>query len=342
MENFGGKTILVTGGTGTFGTAVVQRFLQTDIAEIRIFSRDEKKQEDQRIHYSNSKLKFFLGDVRSLPSCQAAMQGVDYVFHAAALKQVPSCEFFPMEAIMTNAIGADNVMQAAQDAGVQKCIVLSTDKAAYPVNAMGMTKALMEKLMVSRSKRASEKGMTLCATRYGNVMASRGSVIPLMIGQILQGKPLTVTDPTMTRFMMLIEEAVELVLFAFAHGKSGDLFVKKAVSARIDTVAEALLKIFNASNPIHIIGVRHGEKMYETLLTREEMASAEDMGHYFRVPADERDNNYHSYVEEGNQAIKNLDDYHSHNIKLLNVDELCELLMELDVVKEGLEGKVPL
>lgn len=338
---FKDKTLLVTGGTGTFGKAVAEAFLGTDIREIRIYSRDEKKQEDLRIHYSSPQLKFFLGDVRNYNSTRDAMEGVDYVFHAAALKQVPSCEFFPMEAILTNAVGADNVMRAAVEARVQKCIVLSTDKAAYPVNAMGISKAMMEKLMVARARVSRDRGTMFSATRYGNVMASRGSVIPLMVGQIMQGKPLTVTDPAMTRFMMLIEEAVDLVLYAFENGQSGDLFVKKAPAATVETLAMALKKLFNAANPLQVIGTRHGEKLYETLLTREEMAEAEDMGGYFRVAADARDLNYHGYVSEGNQDMSRLEDYHSHNTAQLDVDALCELLMKLDVVKEGLEGKIP-
>jgi UDP-N-acetylglucosamine 4,6-dehydratase len=341
MSGFSGKTLLVTGGTGTFGKAVLETFLDSEIAEIRVFSRDEKKQEDLRIHYNNPKLRFILGDVRSEHSCRDAVEGAHFVYHAAALKQVPSCEFYPMEAILTNAIGADNVMRAAVEAGVEKCIVLSTDKAAYPVNAMGISKAMMEKLMVARARIAKGRGTMFAATRYGNVMASRGSVIPLMIGQIMQGKPLTVTDPNMTRFMMLIEEAVDLVIYAFEHGQTGDLFVKKAASSTVETLALALKKIFNASNPIQVIGTRHGEKLFETLLTREEMAEAIDMGDYFRVPADGRDLNYHSYVSEGNQAIGSLEDYHSHNSEQLTVDELIEVLMKLDVVHEGLAGKLP-
>jgi UDP-glucose 4-epimerase len=341
MSIFSQKTLLVTGGTGTFGKATVDAFLPTDIGEIRIFSRDEKKQEELRIAYNHPKLRFIIGDVRNYQSCRDAMEGVDFVFHAAALKQVPSCEFYPMEAILTNAIGADNVMRAAAEAGVQRCIVLSTDKAAYPVNAMGISKAMMEKLMVARARVSKNKGIMLAATRYGNVMASRGSVIPLMISQILQGKPLTVTEPSMTRFMMLIEEAVELVLFAFEHGETGDLFVKKAPSATVETLALALKKIFNADNPIQVIGVRHGEKLYETLLTREEMAIADDMGGYYRVPADHRDLNYHQYVNEGNPTLVKQEDYHSHNSELLDVDGMVELLMKLNVVKDALEGKMP-
>jgi UDP-glucose 4-epimerase len=340
-DQFFGRTLLVTGGTGTFGKATVDAFLPTSIGEIRIFSRDEKKQEDLRIAYNNPKLRFILGDVRNEQSCRDAMEGVDFVFHAGALKQVPSCEFYPMEAILTNAIGADNVMRAAAEAGVKKCIVLSTDKAAYPVNAMGISKAMMEKLMVARSRVSRGKGIMFAATRYGNVMASRGSVIPLMIGQILQGRPLTVTDPEMTRFMMLIEEAVELVVYAFENGTTGDLFVKKAPAATVETLALALKKIFNADNPIQVIGTRHGEKLYETLLTREEMAEAVDMGGYYRVPADGRDLNYHSYVGEGRTDLGALQDYHSHNTDRLDIDGMVELLMKLQVVRDGLEGKMP-
>ncbi len=340
MSVFAQKTLLVTGGTGTFGKATVDHFLPTDIGEIRIFSRDEKKQEDLRIHYNNPKLKFIIGDVRSEQSCRDAVEGADYVFHAAALKQVPSCEFYPMEAIATNAIGADNLMRASADAGVKSCVVLSTDKAAYPVNAMGISKAMMEKLMVARARISRNKGIVFTATRYGNVMASRGSVIPLFIDQILQGKPLTITDPQMTRFMMLIEEAVDLVLYAFEHGQTGDLFVKKAPSATVETLALAMKQIFNASNPIQVIGTRHGEKLFETLLTREEMAEATDMGDYYRVSADARDMNYHSYISEGDKTIGDLEDYHSHNSEQLTVDELIELLMKLQIVRDALEGKV--
>lgn len=341
MSLFDQKTLLVTGGTGTFGKATFEHFLSTDIGQIRILSRDEKKQEDLRIAYNNPKLRFILGDVRNEQSCRDAMAGVDFVFHAAALKQVPSCEFFPMEAILTNAIGADNVMRAAAEAGVQRCIVLSTDKAAYPVNAMGISKAMMEKLMVARARVSRSKGIMFSATRYGNVMASRGSVIPLLVGQIMQGKPITVTDPHMTRFMMFIEEAVDLVLYAFENGQSGDLFVKKAPASTVETLALALKRIFNADNPIQVIGTRHGEKLYETLLTREEMSSAIDMGGYYRVPADGRDLNYQSFVSEGDERVGELEDYHSHNTRRLDIDGTVELLMKLPVVREGLEGKMP-
>lgn len=338
---FEGKKLLITGGTGTFGNAVVNAFANSDVEEIRIFSRDEKKQEDFRISYNNPKLKFIVGDIRDYQSCRDAMIGVNLVFHAAALKQVPSCEFFPMEAIKTNALGADNVMRSAVESGVSNCIVLSTDKAAYPVNAMGMSKAMMEKLMVARSRVSKSSGTTFCATRYGNVMASRGSVIPLMIGQIMQNKPITITDPNMTRFMMLIEEAVELVIYAFSNGQTGDLFVKKAPAATIETLAHALKGIFNASTPISVIGTRHGEKLYETLLTREEMAHADDHGGYYRVPADGRDLNYHSYVSEGDTRVAEITDYNSHNTTILDVDGMTELLLKLKVVQDGLAGILP-
>lgn len=296
---FKDKTLLITGGTGTFGNAVLHRFLETDIKEIRIFSRDEKKQEYLRIALANPKVKFFIGDVRNYDSLLPALQGVDYVFHAAALKQVPSCEFFPIEAIRTNDLGAENVMNAAMTCGVKNLIVLSTDKAVYPINAMGMSKALMEKLMVAKARMYGDKQTIFCGTRYGNVMGSRGSVIPLFLRQIQQGMPLTLTDPNMTRFMMRIEDAVDLVLYAFQNGNPGDMFVQKAPAATIGTLTEAMLKLFNAKNEIRIIGTRHGEKLYETLLNREEMANAEDMGDYYRVPADVRDLNYSCYFVEG-------------------------------------------
>lgn len=340
-QAFAGKTLLVTGGTGTFGHAVVHRFLNSDIGEIRIFSRDEKKQEDMRLHYRDSKLSFFVGDVRSHTSCKDAMAGVDYVFHAAALKQVPSCEFFPMEAIQTNAIGADNVMRAAVDEGVKSVVVLSTDKAAYPVNAMGISKAMMEKLMVARARVSRKTGTVLSATRYGNVMASRGSVIPLFIKQITNGEPLTVTDPDMTRFMMSIDDAVELVLYAFEHALTGDIFVKKAPAASLGVLVEAIKLVFGVPNhPVTVIGTRHGEKLYEALLTREEMANADDCGDYYRVGADERDLNYKAYVEEGQSMLSKMDDYHSHNTAQLTVDEMVAKLMELDIVQEALQGWV--
>ena len=332
---FTNKTLLITGGTGTFGNAVLRRFLATDIGQIRIFSRDEKKQHDMRLAYNHPKLKFYIGDVRRPESLLDAMQGVDYVFHAAALKQVPSCEFYPMEALLTNALGAENVMNAAMAAGVQRLIVLSTDKAAYPINAMGLTKALMEKLAVAKSRVAVERGCVICATRYGNIMGSRGSVIPLFIEQIRTGQPLTVTDPDMTRFMMSIDGAVDLVLYAFEHAQPGDLFVQKAPAATIQTLALALKRLFHADNPLRIIGTRHGEKKYETLLTREELLHAGDLGDYFRVPADNRDLNYAAYFSEGSRPLPD-EDYNSHNTRRLDEAQLADLLAELDFVQEAL------
>ena len=329
------RTLLITGGTGTFGNAVLHRFLQTDIAEIRIFSRDEKKQHDMRLEYGNNrKLKFTIGDVRRPESLLDAMVGVDFVFHAAALKQVPSCEFYPMEALLTNAVGAENVMNAAMAAGVSNVVVLSTDKAAYPINAMGISKAMMEKLAVAKARIAADRGCTISITRYGNVMASRGSVIPLFVEQIRAGKPLTVTDPHMTRFMMSIDDAVDLVLYAFEHGQPGDLFVQKAPAATIETLAQAMLRVFGADNPIQIIGTRHGEKQYETLLTREEMIRAVDLGGYFRIPADNRDLNYDAYYTEGLEPLSQQEDYNSHNTRRLSVDEMVELLVGLAEVRE--------
>lgn len=336
-DNFTGKTLLITGGTGTFGNAVLHKFINTDIAEIRIFSRDEKKQNDMRLEYSNPKLNFYIGDVRDCESLRDAMTGVDYVFHAAALKQVPSCEFYPMQALLTNAIGAENVMNTAVENGVSRVVVLSTDKAVYPVNAMGISKAMMEKLMVAKSRTAVHKGNVLCGTRYGNVMASRGSVIPLFISQIKAGLPITITDPEMTRFMMSINDAVELVVYAFQHGKPGDIFVQKAPAATIETLALAIKKVFNASNPVEIIGTRHGEKVYETLVNREEMARVEDLGDYFRIPADNRDLNYDKYFVAGHEKITVASDYNSHNTHRLSVDELAEILMKLEYVQEELE-----
>lgn len=335
---FAGKKLLITGGTGTFGNAVLRRFLDTDIAEIRVFSRDEKKQEDMRLGYGHPKLKFHIGDVREINSITSAMVGVDYVFHAAALKQVPSCEFYPMEAIRTNALGADNVMRAAQDAGVKNVIVLSTDKAVAPINAMGLTKALMEKLMVARAGVAAEVGTTLCGTRYGNVMASRGSVIPLFIQQIKEGSPITITDPNMTRFLMSIEDAVDLVLHAYEHSEPGDVFVMKAPAATIGDLAEALKQLFRADNPIRVIGTRHGEKLYETLLTREEMKRARDEGDFYRIPADGRDLNYALYFTEGEVALSTEEEYHSHNTRRLGVPELVELLGKLDYVRGEIQS----
>lgn len=334
---FKNKILLITGGTGTFGNAVLSRFLKTGIREIRVFSRDEKKQEDMRLAYKNPKLKFIIGDIREAASLPAAMAGVDLVFHAAALKQVPSCEFYPMEAIRTNALGAENVMNAAAAAGVGSVVVLSTDKSVYPINAMGLSKALMEKLMVAKARLGGGGKTVFCGTRYGNVMGSRGSVIPLFIAQIKQGKPLTITDPRMTRFMMTIDEAVDLVLYAFRNARSGDIFVQKAPAATIETLAKALLKVFKAKNPIRIIGTRHGEKLYETLLTREELARAEDRGEYYRIPADARGLDYSLYFIEGEERVSKENDYNSHNTRRLSVGELAEFLLKLDLVKDELE-----
>jgi len=332
------QILLITGGTGTFGNAVLNRFLDTDIAEIRVFSRDEKKQHDMRLAYNNPKLKFYIGDVRRPDSLLDAMSGVDFVFHAAALKQVPSCEFYPMEALLTNAVGTENVMSAAVAAGVKSVVILSTDKAAYPINAMGISKAMMEKLAVAKSRVAGDRGCTISVTRYGNVMASRGSVIPLFIDQIKAGKALTLTDPAMTRFMMSIEDAVDLVLYAFEHAVPGDLFVQKAPSATVETLAKGLLQVFGTDNPIRIIGTRHGEKAYETLLTREEMLRAEDQGGYFRVGADTRDLNYDLYYTQGDAQLSQLTDYNSDNSGLLDVVEMAELLLKLDYVQQELVG----
>jgi UDP-N-acetylglucosamine 4,6-dehydratase/5-epimerase len=339
IEHFNGKTLLITGGTGTFGNAVLRRFLNTEIREIRVFSRDEKKQEDLRISLADPKVKFFIGDVCNSDSILSAMQDVDYVFHAAALKQVPSCEFFPIEAIRTNDLGAENVMNTAMACGVKNLIVLSTDKAVYPINAMGMSKALMEKLMTAKARMYGSKRTIFCGTRYGNVMASRGSVILLFLHQIQAGEPLTVTDPNMTRFMMTIDDAVDLVLYAFQNGNPGDIFVQKAPASTIGVLAEALLKLFDAKNEIRIIGTRHGEKLYETLLNREEIAKAEDMGDYYRVPADVRDLNYNCYFVEGQEEISLKDDYNSHNTLRLDVDGMIKLLLKLDIIKRALKGE---
>jgi len=329
--------ILITGGTGTFGNAALKRFLKTDVAQVRIFSRDEKKQDDMRNEYKDPRIKFYIGDVRSLESVASAMDGVDYVFHAAALKQVPSCEFYPLEAIKTNALGADNVLTAAIAAGVKKVVVLSTDKAVYPINAMGMSKALMEKIMIAKARLCNPDKTILCGTRYGNVMASRGSVIPLFISQIKEGKPITITDPNMTRFMMTIDDAIDLVLYAFENAQPGDIFVQKAPAATIGTLASALKKLFKADNPIKIIGTRHGEKLYETLLTREEMAKAEDLGKYYRIPMDDRDLNYGLYFTEGKAEVSLKEDYNSHNTYRLSEEELIELLLKVDYVRKELE-----
>jgi len=327
---------VITGGTGTFGNAVLSRFLHTGLREIRIFSRDEKKQDDMRRSFADPCLRFHLGDVRTAASLKDVMVGADFVFHAAALKQVPSCEFHPMEAVRTNVVGTENVLNAAIEAGVKRVVVLSTDKAAYPINAMGMSKALMEKIAVAKSRVAAQTGTVISATRYGNVMASRGSVIPLFIEQIQAGRPLTVTDPAMTRFMMTIEDAVELVVYAFTHAQPGDLFVQKAPAATIEVLAEAIRRVFNADNPIRLLGTRHGEKLYETLLTREEMARAEDLGGYYRVPADNRDLNYDSYFTEGEVRVSEMVDYHSHNTRRLDVEAMAELLRGLEIVKQAL------
>jgi len=335
---FAGKTLLITGGTGTFGTAVLRRFLDTDISEIRIFSRDEKKQEDQRIELANPKVKFYIGDVRNYDSILPAMRGVDYVFHAAALKQVPSCEFFPMEALRTNNLGAENVMNAAMSSHVKNLIVLSTDKAVYPINAMGISKAMMEKLMVAKARMYGNTTTIFSGTRYGNVMASRGSVIPLFLKQIQEGSPLSVTDSNMTRFMMTIDDAVDLVLYAFENGNPGDIFVQKAPAATIHTLAQAMLRLFDVKNEIRTIGTRHGEKLYETLLNREEMAKAVDMGDYFRVPADVRDLNYACFFVEGQEDVSRIEDYNSHNTRRLDVEGMTELLLKLDIINEALQS----
>jgi UDP-N-acetylglucosamine 4,6-dehydratase len=342
LQMFEGKTLLITGGTGTFGNAVVDMASEIGLGEIRIFSRDEKKQDDMRGRLKSAAVKFYIGDVRNYDSVHQAMHGVDFVFHAAALKQVPSCEFFPMEALRTNTLGADNVMKAALAFGVSKVIVLSTDKAVYPVNAMGMSKALMEKCMVANARMFQNGSTVFCGTRYGNVMASRGSVIPLFLNQILAGEPLTLTDPNMTRFMMTIEGAVDLVLYAFMHGTPGDIFVQKAPSATIGTLAEALLRLLNAENEIRIIGTRHGEKLYETLLNREEMAQAEDLGDYYRVPADARDLNYSSFFIKGETAVSQAADYNSHNTERLDVDAMMNLLLKLQCVQDAMRGKAVL
>jgi UDP-glucose 4-epimerase len=328
------KTLLITGGTGSFGNAVLERFLNTDIAEIRIFSRDEKKQEDMRIKYKNSKLKFYIGDVRDYNSILNASCGVDFIFHAAALKQVPSCEFHPMEAVKTNVLGTENLLEAAIQNEVSRVVCLSTDKAAYPINAMGISKAMMEKVYVAKSRNAGSSKTVICGTRYGNVMASRGSVIPLFVDQIRAGLDLSVTDPEMTRFMMTLEDAVDLVLYAFEHGQNGDMFVQKAPAATIDTLVKALLSLLKVEDhPVHVMGTRHGEKLYETLLTREEMAHAYDLGGYYQVPPDNRDLNYGKFVEKGEKVISGSDDYHSHNTERLDVEGMKHLLLKLEFIR---------
>jgi UDP-glucose 4-epimerase len=326
------KRILITGGTGTFGNAVLKRFLSLGLGEVVVFSRDEKKQDDMRRAYGNSSIKWHIGDVRDLHALNDAMSGVDFVFHAAALKQVPSCEFYPMEALRTNVIGSENVFTAAVSNGVKRVVLLSTDKAAYPINAMGISKALAEKVMAAKSRVAADKGTVICCTRYGNVLASRGSVVPLFIEQVRTGRPLTVTDPAMTRFMMSIDEAVDLVLHAFAHAAPGDLFVRKAPAATIGNLAEAVQRMFGGRNKIQVIGTRHGEKLHETLLTREEMARADDSDDYFRVPADARDLNYQSFFTEGEQRVSRSEDYDSHRARQLDIDQIISLIETLDLV----------
>jgi UDP-N-acetylglucosamine 4,6-dehydratase len=336
---FTDKVIVVTGGTGSFGQHILKGFLATDVAEIRIFSRDEKKQEEMRSTYNNTKLKFYIGDVRGYDSIHQALKGAHYVFHAAALKQVPSCEFYPLEAVRTNILGTENVMSAAIANGVEKVVVLSTDKAVYPINAMGQTKALMEKVMVAKSRSLSSTETLLCATRYGNVMVSRGSVIPLFVSQIKAGKPLTITDPSMTRFLMSLDDSVDLVLHAYGCGQQGDIFVQKAPAATIGDLVQALKEIFNASNPLQIVGTRHGEKLYESLVSREEMARVEDMRQYYRIPADNRDLNYAMYFTDGQKEISALDDYTSHNTERLSVAQVKELLLKLDFIQRHLRGQ---
>ena len=335
---FDNKTILITGGTGSFGNAVLKRFLNTDIGEMRIFSRDEKKQDDMRKLFKNHKIKFYIGNVRDLASVKKAMYGVDYIFHAAALKQVPSCEFFPMEAVKTNIIGTDNVLTAAIESGIKKVICLSTDKAVYPINAMGISKAMMEKVFVAKSRTVSPDKTLICSTRYGNVMASRGSVIPLFVEQIKNRQPLTVTDPNMTRFLISLEEAIELVIFAFKKAKSGDIIVQKAPACTVGDLAQAVKELFNVNNEIKVIGTRHGEKLYETLLTKEEYVVAEDMGRFFIVPADQRDLNYDKYFVKGDEKLSTQEEYNSNNTQILNVELIKEKLLQLDFIKEELKG----
>lgn len=334
---FKGKTLLITGGTGSFGNAVLKRFLNTDIKEIRIFSRDEKKQDDMRKAYGNEKIKFYIGDVRNLESIKDAVKGVDYIFHAAALKQVPSCEFFPMEAVRTNVLGTDNVLTAAIDAGVKKIVCLSTDKAAYPINAMGTSKAMMEKVIIAKSRNVDPKDTTISCTRYGNVMASRGSVIPLFVEQMKASKPITITDPNMTRFLMNLDEAVDLVIFAFKNAQQGDLFVQKSPASTVGDLAVALKELFKSKSEIKIIGTRHGEKAHETLMTREEKVKAEDMGDYFRVPADTRDLNYGMFFEDGNKKVTEVEEYNSFNTERLDVESTKEKVLTVEYVKDELE-----
>ncbi|MGG6261308.1 polysaccharide biosynthesis protein [Stutzerimonas stutzeri] len=335
---FDEKILMITGGTGSFGNTVLKRFLDTNVKEIRVFSRDEKKQEDMRIALANDKVKFFIGDVRDYDSLANAMVGVDYIFHAAALKQVPSCEFYPMEAVKTNVIGTENVLKAAVAAGVKRVVVLSTDKAVYPINAMGISKAMAEKLMVAKSRLMPKNGPVICATRYGNVMASRGSVIPLFIDQLKDDESITVTDPNMTRFLMSLEDSVDLVLHAFENAQQGDIFVQKAPASTVADLAQALKELFGRDNAVKIIGTRHGEKLYESLISREEMAKAEDMGRYYRIPADNRDLNYKKYFVEGEEKIAEFDDYTSHNTERLDVPGIKQLLLKLDYIKEQLDA----
>lgn len=335
---FDDKILMITGGTGSFGNTVLRRFLDSEVKEIRVFSRDEKKQEDMRIALANDKVKFFIGDVRDYDSLSNAMVGVDYIFHAAALKQVPSCEFYPMEAVKTNVIGTENVLNAARASGVKRVVVLSTDKAVYPINAMGISKAMAEKLMVAKSRLIPASGPVFCATRYGNVMASRGSVIPLFIDQLKRGEPLTVTDPNMTRFLMSLEDSVDLVLHAFEHAQQGDIFVQKAPASTVADLAQALKDLFCRDNPIKVIGTRHGEKLYESLISREEMAKAQDMGRYYRIPADNRDLNYKKFFVEGETHISELDDYTSHNTERLHVTSIKKLLLDLEYIRGALNA----
>lgn len=337
---FKNRRLLITGGTGSFGNAVLNRFLDTDISEIRIFSRDEKKQDDMRKAYAHSKLRFYIGDVRDYQSVLNATRGVDYIYHAAALKQVPSCEFHPMEAVKTNVLGTENVLEAAIQNEVKRVVCLSTDKAVYPINAMGISKAMMEKVMVAKSRNVDEQKTVICGTRYGNVMASRGSVIPLFVEQIRNEKAITITDPNMTRFMMTLDDAVDLVLYAFEHGTNGDIFVQKAPAATIEVLAKAILSLINRSNyPIEVLGTRHGEKLYEALLSREEMVCAEDMGEYYRIPPDLRDLNYSKYVEQGDKRIENIEDYNSHNTERLDIEGMTELLIKLPFMQAFAKGE---
>ena len=340
MSIFKDKTLLITGGTGSFGNAVLRRFLDSDIREIRIFSRDEKKQDDMRHHLQNKKVKFYIGDVRDKLSVDSVMSGVDYVFHAAALKQVPSCEFFPTQAVRTNVLGTENVLDSAIAHRIKNVVVLSTDKAAYPINAMGISKAMMEKVAIAKGRQLGDQGeTTICCTRYGNVMASRGSVIPLWVEQMKNGNSITITDPNMTRFMMTLDDAVGLVIYAFQHGKNGDLFVQKSPAATLDVLAEALKELYQSNAEIKIIGTRHGEKLYETLVTREEMSKAEDMGGYYRIPCDTRDLNYDKFFVEGSEQVSKIEDYHSHNTYRLDVDSMKQLLLKLSFIREDLQLK---